>query len=288
LTANDTIFFPSADFITLNIFLKRWSDLEPALRPRAVVRFINVFENVDVPLFYPKKRLFQKLSKYQKRNPSNLILAVETHNYGKYLESFGLETILLYYPTSYLDPILPEPQTDIDKLTVVTLGSARPDKGFEKLAEIIPRCQSLDTRPNLSFVVQGPAKHWGFGSERAERILMRTRDVKILPGKLADQEIQSALSRASIQLLPYFRDVYEMRGSAMLFDGCDAGVPLVAPAGTGFSFEVNKYKLGLTFSDFDNIPGLLTKLTPDDLEGFRKNITVFNRVRDDTMVEIFG
>jgi hypothetical protein len=117
---------------------------------------------------------------------------------------------------------------------------------------------------------------------------MSTRDVELLPGNLTDNEIQNSLSSASIQLLPYFRDVYELRGSAMLFDGCDVGVPVIAPAGTGFAYEVTKYKLGLTFSDFDQIPHLINNLTADEIAAFRANIETFNQIRNQTMLKIFG
>ncbi len=288
LKAPDTIFFPSADFLTLNLFLKAWIKLERTHRPRVVVRFINVLENMDIPHFYPRRVLFKKLLKYQKQDPSNLIVAVETHNYGQHLETFGLETVLIYYPTG--EPIANQvvKKRNSNNLTIVTLGSARPDKGFEKLAEIIPQCQSSKIKSNCIFIVQGPANHWSYSSKLAEKILGQTRGVEILPGKLADDEIQSTLAGASIQLLPYFRDVYELRGSAMLFDGCDVGVPLIAPAGTGFAFEVLKYNIGLTFTDFDQIPELITKLKQDEIARFRKNIKIFNEVRNESILKIFG
>lgn len=288
LSSKDYVFFPSADNLVATHVLKllhkknRKSGI-----PKTVLRFINVLENIEFPIALTKRRLYSRLRNAQV-NLSGLIVASETSTYKKHLVKQGIDTAVIHYPPKLqtqkqlgaLKPNTPAP-------VISTLGSARPDKGYERLAEIIPQYLSLAKALPATFIVQGPARHWSYGSRFSERVLKQTRDVNLKPGILSDKKLLEYLSISNVNLLPYYQDVYEFRGSAMLYEACDFLVPTIAPAGTGFGEDVEKYDLGLTFVEFAEIPKLLVKLLSTPPDKFRRNIQKYNEARLKSLKDIF-
>lgn len=283
---DDYIFLPSADNLTSSHILHLVTrNREPSQIPHVVLRFINVLENLEFPVLLRKKSLFKRLAKQQERI-GKLIVATETQSQARMLSLEGVDAQVIHYPPN------PKPRPNSsnnwpNKPIVSTLGSARPDKGYEKLPEIVQRTLTLTSGGEFEFILQNPAKHWGFNSRQTEKVLMATKGVQLKDGILSDQQLLELLSRTDINLLPYFRDVYENRGSAMLYEACDLLIPSIAPAGTGFGEDVEEYSLGLTFVEFSEIPKLINRLVSLNLQILRENIQRYNEARLQSFRAIF-
>lgn len=152
------------------------------------------------------------------------------------------------------------------------LGAPRESKGYSSYIEIIT--QLLKTNPNFVISVQ-PAS----GEESKFRNL--SRRVRVLNSNLSAIELTNEIKSKQILVLPYNRESYRNTSSAMLMEAAELGTMVVCPNETGLGFDVDKYKLGSTYNNLDQIPSLIEKLLePDKIYEIRRNLNSFNLERN--------
>ena len=95
-------------------------------------------------------------------------------------------------------------------------------------------------------------------------------ELSALPGMLlADSSLsQSRLSewlrRSRVIVTPYAKDVYALRGSAMLMEALSVGRPVVSERGCGFSSQISYYECGsLCTSDVEYADAIVRHLLMD-------------------------
>jgi hypothetical protein len=140
---------------------------------------------------------------------------VETRTYLEYLEStFKLECCYVPYPP--IDKI--ESKTEFNR-TIVSLGSARLDKGIMKFPELIYKIR--DSRSDFFFVIQnGP-------TAEIREIMFKLAEIEgvtILKEEISFAEMQQILMSAYAFLCVYDPFLFKYRGSGIaaraMYQGC--------------------------------------------------------------------
>jgi hypothetical protein len=111
---------------------------------------------------------------------------------------------------------------DNESVRIVSLGTARDEKGFQYLPEIIRLVQSHCIPGTVKFVVQITPQRIGYTQtvERAVKVLrsMASEDLELIEEALTDEEYIERLKSAHGILCPYERAFYRARGSGLAVD----------------------------------------------------------------------
>ena len=100
------------------------------------------------------------------------------------------------------------------------------------------------------------------GSKGAElfpdvvRRLKSTDRVTFSGSGLPPAQLHALFSDASAIVLPYELRRYKGRGSALMWAALDHGIPMIAPAGTGFGDDIARHGIGYAYRRLDEIPNL--------------------------------
>ena len=265
---NDRFIFPNADYLTtisLTRFLNRMSQ---PMRPSLGLRFINVMENNSVPKILKVKELFKQLER-SKRKGLKLTVAAETEGYRAFIGHFMTGTFICEYPQNknFLSGKLLSKRKSV--LTIGSLGSARPDKGFTKLRNLVARILAAKGQ-DVEILIQEGTFSWGYEYDLTLSELRGYPQVRFLPGYLTQKELEAAVNKCNVLIMPYDEGIYEYRGSAMLFEAADMNIPILVPSKTGLGEVVRKYGLGATFiSETDIVAALnaVLEIDPGVLKG---------------------
>lgn len=239
VSRHDTILLPSADHHSLMGLTNAMRRLSAERRPRLLLRFINVLENVNSPGPNILPDCIQRVL-LCKKDGYDISLSAETPKYRRYLEDLTNTAInVAPYPASSLKS-LPVPQ---DKyFTVLCGGSGREDKGFFRLANIIEHCNRRGG--NINFIVQNLHDSHQFNNIEYINRLYSIPNVILLPGVISYGDILSSYEQSHISIMPYDPETYEYRGSAMLMESLLLGRQCIGQSGTGFSEQINLYACG--------------------------------------------
>ncbi|HKV37726.1 MAG TPA: sulfotransferase, partial [Blastocatellia bacterium] len=109
------------------------------------------------------------------------------------------------------------------------LGGARPEKGSERIPDIVNACSN---RTDVRFLIQCANEQLPEEAFRRILDLAVNTNVELVSGALAPADYFHHLARADIVLLPYARTPYKQRPSAVFSEAVGCGKILVVPAGT--------------------------------------------------------
>ena len=238
------------------------------MRPSLGLRFINVMENNSVPKILKVKELFKQLER-SKRKGLKLTVAAETEGYRAFIGHFMTGTFICEYPQNknFLSGKLLSKRKSV--LTIGSLGSARPDKGFTKLRNLVARILAAKGQ-DVEILIQEGTFSWGYEYDLTLSELRGYPQVRFLPGYLTQKELEAAVNKCNVLIMPYDEGIYEYRGSAMLFEAADMNIPILVPSKTGLGEVVRKYGLGATFiSETDIVAALnaVLEIDPGVLKG---------------------
>lgn len=278
-TSSDKFIFPNADLMTVfALFL--WLMFRKKKRlPRIKLRFINVFENYNLPHILGMKQLLG-MSKLLNHRIKCVSIFAETNRYKDQLSNFADNISVAPYPpvmvTKNRMRLVPKKSKF---MTVGVLGSARPDKGFTEIPILLNYLAQQSFSVKVNFLVQESVESWGFEYDHAKFLLQTNKHVELLPGYLDHNTILENIQKCDLLLLPYDKSIYRFRGSAMLFEAADLNIPVLAPSHTGFGETIRRFGIGWTYGHLSEIPQLLAGL--DHLQ-FRlkvQNLENYNKVR---------
>lgn len=247
-TAEDSFFFPSADYYGIMGVLQAVQDHAASEAPKVILRMISVLESASRVKGTGYGNVVTLIRDCLAKGYPVEIVA-ETPAYARQL-AVDLGCVVHVAPYPAIDDY--SPLTDEMKPLVAVLGSGRYDKGFLRLKGIFTKViDRVGTLP-LSFVVQN------LPNRDAMPFLKYTSELAAIPGLLLASDILPAekladyLHRARVVVMPYAQDVYATRGSAMLMEALSVGRPVVAEADCGFSAQIPYYECGtLCRSDDD-------------------------------------
>jgi glycosyltransferase involved in cell wall biosynthesis len=134
-------------------------------------------------------------------------------------------------------------------VVVSYFGDARAEKGYHRLPAVAARLAAALECGDLRFVVQSHFNIAGGepGMAAARQALAGQRGIELLHQPLHDDEYALYLGESHLVLLPYDADRYVARTSGILAEAIHAGVPVVVPAHTWLSDQLQAHGAGVTF-----------------------------------------
>ena len=278
ISSQDTLILPNGDLLCTSAIVKFIQRQGKNSSPKLSIRFINVMENVGVPMLISKHLLFRKLRIMEKRG-FRIRITSETINYRLFLAKYLKIVGLCEYPSKSTKMIARKPK----RTTIGILGSARPDKGFEQLRTIIPIIKASSLGEGVKFYVQESTFSWGAVYEEVMYSLNQFSSVKILPGYISEKEMNNLIKSCTALLLPYDADTYMFRGSAMLFDAADLGIPVIAPARTGMGTTIRHFGIGAVYSNLVEIPSAIRFISNINQKELYNRFKIYNNSRNSNM-----
>ncbi|MEM1686743.1 MAG: glycosyltransferase, partial [Candidatus Aenigmatarchaeota archaeon] len=241
LSNNDIVFYPSIDYYSIIGLLNYLDKTKPSLSPKYILRWISVMEHNS---FLPIKieSIFEKI-RLKKCEGFKIINSAESIPYAKYLASYFQEPIIVT-PTLIEEEFF-DYESDKKYFRISFPGSGRPDKGIEKIPDILDNLESLGVK-NIRVDLQFPDPLTLNALFHKILNLCQKSYVELQPFIISSESIMNNLRRADCVVLPYISDVYKYRSSAFVAECGVIGRPIVCSKGCGFSDEVEYFKIGFT------------------------------------------
>ena len=237
----DVLCYPSIDFYALYALASSIDELKKAGSPTLMIRLIGVMETaVSGNYARPLDVMLTLLGRLQ-ASGLPIRFAAETPRYAEFL-SIHLDRPIAVAPNIETRQQMPLP--DNGSFTVICPGSARYDKGFLTLHEIFAKVRREDPNLRIRFRTQVlPDIYLKLHLGYLQR-LYAVPGVDILPAQISASEIEAMYDDADLVLLPYARDVYEFRGSAVLIEATCAGRHALALEGSAFVDQMRYFGSG--------------------------------------------
>jgi len=231
VTKRDVLCYPSVDFYALHALADAIEELKKAGRPTIMLRLIGVMETAASGNYAKPMNVVLALLSRLLAADIPVKIAAETPRYADYL-AMHLDCPVAVAPNIETREQLPLP--DDGRFTVICPGSGRYDKGFLNLLEIFTRVRRQDPGLKIRFQTQLlPDRDLKHHLDYLQR-LYAVPGVKTLPSQISAEEIEAMFDNADLVLLPYARDVYEFRGSAVLIEAMCSGRHALALDGPAF------------------------------------------------------
>lgn len=167
------------------------------------------------------------------------------------------------------------------KMTLGFLGSARKNKGFSEIPSIVNSIRYLD----IGFQVQKANFAWDGYLGTLNELLSLGDRINFLPGAASNRELNQALSKCSVLVLPYDLDSYRFAGSGIMYQAANLGIPIFCTDGVGFDWDVKNFLIGSTFRTLDELQSLIINF---DSSSYFRNIVKYNQARNQACSEFLG
>jgi glycosyltransferase involved in cell wall biosynthesis len=246
----DIIFYPSIDYYSARAVVDLLSD-EPELLNRnswLIIRWIAVMENNSVVGSSELLTVLSKLRELGKR--LNIKHTAESSIYAKFLAN-RLDADVSVTLT-VCDEVEDIEISTPDYPTIIFPGSARRDKGFDRIANILHKIEEINPELEYRAICQLPsADELGLYLAAAAE-LGRNPRVLFFPDTVSSETIAAIYRVADVVVLPYDPVVYQMRSSAVMSEALAFKKNIVASRNCGFSRELQSLADGyLAMTDHD-------------------------------------
>lgn len=240
LGENDTVFFPSADYYGALGALSAQAAFPPKKAPRILLRFIDVLENFAFDDAQPDRTLYAAIT-HAISAGYTVRLSVESPLYAEHIAmQVGLPVDVTPVPPFQQSL----PLSKDTPFTVIPPGSARLDKGFNILPDIIAHYRIHFPHDQVRFLLQSLPLHETDANIRTVNTLYAMPGVDLLPSLINADQMEAMFARAHLAILPYDNRTYARRSSAVLAESIAYGRPIITSAGTGFESIVRYYGVG--------------------------------------------
>lgn len=202
---------------------------------RIVSRFICTRDSVLTDLNSRTTRLFYKLLSTYSSSLDKY--AAETLEYSDFLMA-AIKSEVLHVPYPPIDRPYELKTSRHNLTTFCVLGSARQDKGFSQLPELVHQIESQVN--GAQFYIQGAEIPW-VGYDAVANYLQAKKNVVFLEGYLSTEEMFEILVKSDVVLLPYDRETYRYRGSALARRGMYLGKGIATTEGTTMSRDAIRF-----------------------------------------------
>lgn len=217
---------------------------------------------------YQLRRLQDRLTKRSILLSEHVHFASDTKEladqYAKLLNVL-VDVAPIPFEQSHLKEFAHLPQQPKDKpLTVLYLGDARLEKGFESFPDLVRKLWESHLKPHrLRFVFQANTNVPGGEGNIAQAIRTLAQyppaRVEIIQQPMAPQDYFHRLAESDIVLLPYDASRYRWRSSGILVEALAAGKPVITTKGSWMAGQVANSHAVL-IDNLDELPSALARL----------------------------
>jgi hypothetical protein len=270
---NLNLLFPTLDGLGLQ-FIKRVLNNHSNIISLVAIRVTNaetrgIFgENNSVEFLQELITLF----------PKKIHLGYEVEAFKYFLESKKINSDYIFWsPVPYINRALPAQNPRGTELKVGFIGSARKNKGFDDIPEIIFALKQNNITSH--FYIQLPKYKWP-EFDRTFYNLSNTFNncITFLECATSKTSLDNLMAEMDIVILPYRKTTYQLAGSGILFLAADFNIPIASYKDLAFNWDIEFFNLGFTFSNLDELISQLSKFNKSD---FLKNFKIYNARRND-------
>ncbi len=261
-----TIFIPTGIAITVETVIRNIQRLKAAAGGGSKLKFRLRFSSQGHERrgLHPSYFGLQLRRWHDRAGDVDLRFGIEVESMAqRYSAASGLDIAWVPWPneatncaplTKPLDPAAPH----------IYVYASRREQGTGN-AEII--INSLKTKlPSAArYTVQIGSK----GAEHFPDVVKRLKvadGVTFSGGGLTPAQLHALFADASAIILPYELRRYKGRGSALMWAALDHGIPMIAPAGTGFGDDIARHGIGYAYHELREIPDLTLRATTETAE----------------------
>lgn len=237
----DVIFFPCGDYYSVRGLIHTL-DNEPFTQwPVIHIHLINVMENESGPAGGGAAALVKDLLASGVIG-RRIFVSAEAPAYAAKLSNLLFTTVpsFAFPPTTELLPLEEKPT-----FNVAAIGSGRGDKGYFRLADIADHFHSTFPDSPVRFIIQSMSPEYPEYNPAYEKRLRNLGNATITEHRLSAAAMVALYQSSDLLLLPYCRQTYRFRGSAVMSEGYGYGRPIVATAGTAFETMIKRHGNGV-------------------------------------------
>ena len=235
----DIFFFHSASYYSIFGILSILNKIDFDKWPKVHFRLINVLESANINNSGYTK-LVGLLRETHSRHPnafSKISISTETPRYTqKIISDTNYPASILPYPP--IDNRNFEKETSYNYFSVGFLGSGREDKGFFRILNIIKIFLEKYNYHSISFLVQSIEEKTIQEDHNKMHYVSQLGAhpyINLLDSQLSEDHMNLNMCQCDILCLPYNKDIYRYRGSAMLMEALSDKKYVIASKGCGFS-----------------------------------------------------
>jgi glycosyltransferase involved in cell wall biosynthesis len=182
-------------------------------------------------------------------NSGKVIIGVETHQLKLALNKLtGIKISYLPQPAELLSV-----SKSNNTILMACYGAARHEKGSNILQLAVAKYLELHPDTKSKFIIQWIDDFKDENSKLVKKIPVLTNSSRVgyISHYFKDDEYKLYLSQTNVLLLPYRRSSYQLRGSRVLIEAMQNGIPVVVTEGTTLSEQAMKFGASVTCKDGD-------------------------------------
>lgn len=253
---NATIFIPTGIAITVETVIRNIARLKAAAGPSANLKLRLRFSSQGHERrgLHPSYFGLQLRRWHDRAGDVDLRFGIEVESMAqRYSEVSGLDVAWVPWPNE---------ATNCAPLTVplnhtrphIYVYASRREQGTGHAETIVKQLKSR-LPEGARYTVQIGSK----GASQFPGVVQRlkaTEGVTFSESGLPPAQLHALFADASAIILPYDLKRYRGRGSALMWAALDHGIPMIAPAGTGFGDDIARHGIGFSYKALEEIPEL--------------------------------
>ena len=256
-----TIFIPTAIPVTAETVIRNVATLQKASGPNGRLRLRIRFSSQGHERRGLDPRYFAlQLKRWSLRAGSiDLRFGTEVESMAqRYSAASGLDVAWVPWPSEVTSCAPNALGSERASAPHVYIYASRPEQGSAK-SEAIARSLQRRNIDGLRVTIQIGTKGRSDAAHMIKR-LEGMENVTLSKSGLHPVELHAQFADASVIVLPYDVRRYKGRGSALMWGALDHGIPLIAPAGTGFGDDIARHGIGVTYTHQREIAALVQQI----------------------------
>ena len=258
---NVTIFIPTAIPVTAETVIRNVATLQDASGPSARLRLRIRFSSQGHERRGLDPRYFAlQLKRWSERAGAiDLQFGTEVESMAqRYSAASGLDVAWVPWPSEVTNCAPSVPGRESAAAPHVYIYASRPEQGSAESEAIALSLQKLHI-DGLRVTIQIGTKGRSDAAQMIQR-MEAMENVTLSKSGLHPAELHAQFADAAVIVLPYDVRRYKGRGSALMWGALDHGIPLIAPAGTGFGDDIARHGIGVTYAHQREIPALVQQI----------------------------
>ena len=256
-----TIFIPTAIPVTAETVIRNVAALQGASGPTGRLRLRIRFSSQGHERRGLDPRYFAlQLKRWSERAGAiDLQFGTEVESMARrYSVASGLDVAWVPWPSEVTNCAPNVPGRDRAGAPHVYIYASRPEQGSAQSEAIALSLQQLHI-DGLRTTIQIGTKGRSDAAQMIKRI-EAMGNVTLSKSGFHPAELHAQFADAAVIVLPYDVRRYKGRGSALMWGALDHGIPLIAPAGTGFGDDIARHGIGVTYKHQREIAALVQQI----------------------------